>query len=74
MSTPVKLDKAPSDPICSCRISIGGTSGQHYYCTYRGEIQACIDATEAALEKMKLTKAAGKEPKVNRAYRELGAS
>lgn len=74
MSTPVKLDKAPADSICATRISIGGTEGQGYYCTYRGNLAKCIETTERALEIMKLAQIHGQEPKVNRAYRELGAS
>ena len=70
----VRLDKAPADVICATRISIGGTAGQGYYCTYRGNLAACIEAVKSALERMELVQATGQEPKVNRAYREIGAS
>jgi hypothetical protein len=69
----VKVTRGPSDPICT-RVSIGGNHELGAYCVYRGSIEVAISVTEAALAELKLVKASGHEPKVDRNYKELGAS
>lgn len=68
------MSKAPDDPVCP-RVSMGGSKDiGGFYCTYRGEIGRCIEIAEAALDRMKMAQAMGKEPKIDRRFKELGAS
>lgn len=69
----VLLKKAPTDPICA-RVSVGGNEAMGAYCTYRGNLDACIAVMEAALNEMKHARFTGDEPGVDRRFKELGAS
>ena len=51
----VKVIRAVKDPQCETRISIGGGGPLGYYCTFRGDVTACVYALEAALSALKNT-------------------
>lgn len=48
----IKVIQGPADPVCS-RVSLGGNEDVGYYAVYRGDLDACVVATEHALEAMK---------------------
>ncbi len=69
----VQISKAPSDPICA-RVSLGGLKDRGYYCTYRGSRDDAIEILKQSLAALIEHRDNGPEPKVDRRYKELGAS
>lgn len=69
----VYITRAPADPICP-RISVGGNAALGFYCTFRGSGAECIKALKEALHAMEVREPELDSLKVDRRYKELGAS
>lgn len=74
MADLVKIMRAPDDPVCPARVSCGGgdTVGG-YYVVYRGDLDACVKATEAALIALRKLQELPPpaRPKVNAAFKSI---
>ena len=75
MIPPVHLVRAAADPICP-RVSAGGTPGVGYYVVYRGDLDGCVAALEAALDALKKVQALPPplRPKIDPSYTGIGGS
>ncbi len=71
--TEITVRKAPDDPVCT-RVSCGGNSKIGFYLTYRGTVDASIEAMERTLLVLKVMKAKGIEAPLDDKMRGIGES